>query len=581
MDLSLVILIILIILLTTYLYYRSKQYYNILESFDNNTQSSLSTFYQNSVDSDSYFSNKNMYNGINMPVNSNNSKVDWNGIWINDEQNIYAQFLQNNDVLIIGLSNSFVNDFLSSITSFTPTNSTLRNIKCYANTSIGICKLSNDLLNFTLNEVICNKYVNNNITFSTNNLTGTISSDNSKITLVSKLSGGTPNSIVLNISKRFSYYNSYAKTIVPTINTYPTIPVSNYVYEEEVCPPNTELCRDTVHGLSTTAYNGNYNACGTKGANNVCTNKPKCLFYTPNSGGTVDNIPQCTVNSKVYDYMNYLPLSVQTLTTSSNNLYLCDYLKYFNSSNCNSCIICYVSNLSNAYTLNYEFFGTLPGQNNLTVQADVMDQRLNTPTANMGLLDYYRTAIKTGTNNDNILKALSFTNCLENNNTLDNCKTKCVEYAGKYKSAIGNINLSPCIWRIDKPEGKNLLNSCSFILSTHNNYNAPPKYVEFNVDGSVNLSLFSGGTKQQLMFDKPTVINFHKKGDMYDAVAITANIKTIQGLYLMPSITDKGFFNSNIVQLSNRPSDNGKWLIIGFSINGSLDAYQNINFELK
>jgi hypothetical protein len=550
----------------------------MLESFDNNTQSSLSTFYQSKVDFDSYATNQNMYNGINVPKNNVVNNIDWNGIWVNTEQNIYAQFLQNNDTLIIGLSNSSVDQLTSTpIADFTPSDSTLiSNIKCYINSSIGKCTLSNNLLNFTLKDVICNKYINANINFTTNNLSGTISADNSTITLVTNLLSGAKNTITLTLKKRFSYYDNYAKSIMPTMNTYPTIPLSNYVYEEEICPSGTTPCKDVTHGLGLTTYNGNYNACGTADSNNICTGKPNCLFYK-NANNSVDNIGPCSITTKVYDYMNYLPLSVQTLTVN-NNLYLCDYFKYFNSANCNSCIICYVSNLSNAYTLNYEFFGTQPGQNNLTVQCDEMDQRLNTPST-LGLLSTYRNAIKNNT--ADITKAISFTNCLENNNTLDQCKTICTNYANKFTSSIGNASLSPCIWRIDQPQKNNVLNSCSFILSTHNNYNAPVKYVETNADGTINLSLFPGGTKQQLIFDKATVIKTHTKTgspNTYDAVAITTNIKTSQGLYLVPSISDKGFFNSNIVRLLNKPTDNGKWLIIGFSMNHSLDEYKNITF---
>ena len=98
-----VIFIIIIILSSIYLYMKYTKYNKVLESFDNintvqPTQSSLSTYFQNNVDSDIVY-NSNIYNNPNIdPVLKN---AGWTGIWrSNDDPNFNAAFVQNNDKLL-------------------------------------------------------------------------------------------------------------------------------------------------------------------------------------------------------------------------------------------------------------------------------------------------------------------------------------------------------------------------------------------------------------------------------------------------------------------------------------------------
>ena len=74
----LIILIVLIILSSSYLIYKNLEQQKTLENFDNNINS-LSTFYQNTVDSDDYQNTTNLFNYSEMPkIYKDNG---WNGYW--------------------------------------------------------------------------------------------------------------------------------------------------------------------------------------------------------------------------------------------------------------------------------------------------------------------------------------------------------------------------------------------------------------------------------------------------------------------------------------------------------------------
>ena len=173
MDFLLIFLIILILLSILYLLYRNYQYYRILEKFDNNnTQSSLSTYFQNTVDYDTYATNSNMFNGISAPLPNNLNTSMWNGTWANSSLNIYAIFSQKNDTLIISLSNSSFNNYYSSLNSVTiEEESSILGLECYPNSFIGTGKLSNNLMSFNLTEVICNNYSNTDLNLTPNIIT--------------------------------------------------------------------------------------------------------------------------------------------------------------------------------------------------------------------------------------------------------------------------------------------------------------------------------------------------------------------------------------------------------------------------
>ena len=210
----------------------------------------------------------------------------------------------------------------------------------------------------------------------------------------------------------------------------------------------------------------------------------------------------------------------------------------------------------------------------------MMDQILNNSSSTVGLLPFYRNAIQNNTNKKDVMNALSFTNCIENSSQILNsvqvstCLNTCQGYMSNYKGPIGNEVLKPCVWQINYKTSKNVLNSCPVILSTSQNYNTPMKYAEFNSDGTTSLSLYSGGLKQQLVFDKVNILKENiNNSNTY--VAMTTNLKGSTGLYLIPSTDDAGFFNSKVLRMVNTPPSNGKWLIIGFTLN-NLNELTNI-----
>ena len=110
----------------------------------------------------------------------------------------------------------------------------------------------------------------------------------------------------------------------------------------------------------------------------------------------------------------------------------------------------------------------------------------------------------------------------------------------------------------------------------------PAKYVEVNSDGSTSLSLFKDGTNQQLMLENINIIKPYTSttvsGNTKNAVAITANIKTNNKLYLVPSTDNRGFSNNSyLVRQVATPDSNGKRLIIGFTSNNLNSLIADIN----
>jgi hypothetical protein len=264
--------------------------------------------------------------------------------------------------------------------------------------------------------------------------------------------------------------------------------------------------------------------------------------------------------------------------------------------------------MGDVYTLNYEFFGILGKESALTVQEDIMHKFLN--RKNNGLLHKTRNNILKNSVQEPE-KAVSFTNCLEFNTKSKNSKERinesllcCKIFIREYLRSIRNSLphgkrydhmtdeeedhtkkfhnfLMPAIWQINYnpsgPPSKTITNSCSFSLSTFKHYDTPVKYVEFNKDGTNNLSLYNGGDSQSLVFDSATVI--HKSENTNNTViALTANIRTNNNLFLIPSTDLSGFSNnSHAVSQVREPRKNGKWLIIGLTLNNPEDLLKKLS----
>jgi len=609
MNLLLVIIIILIIIAILYLYFRNIQFYNMLESFDNNTQSSLSTYFQNTVDYDYYQTYKNKFNYSykkehNLKNNANTNKVitapnviyaGWDGIW-SDGNNLHAQFIQKNDVLMIGFSNSsFDNLYYKLSRGYNPPGNNPLNItnpdgdnytdpyyNCPENVFIGLGRLTKDRTVFLLKEIMCNFYINDDLNLKINKLTGKI--ENKTIILYSEPSG---NKITLNFVKPFGdsitkNMNLFKDNSAPLTTLFPEIPTSEYVYEEDWCSLSGGglPCKFQSDGVSDSTYsNLDFNACGKPDSNNICTGKPNCVIFSPAPPG----YSSCQHKVNIHDYMNHYAIKALS-HIEGNNIKVCDYLKYFTSNTCNTCILCYVTDLGDVLTLNYEYHGKLPGQSSLTVQHDIMHKVLN----NKILPDYRKILINNQVNSAQILNAISFTNCLENNHNggtnLERLKQS-VKPAGalakKYQldsSYKYNDKLAPAVWQFNynsNSKNYNTQDSCPIYLSTSINYNTSVKYVNFYNNGKTGLTSHKGGSSQQLFLENIQIIN-NKSKNSGSAIAITANIRVNNRLYLVPDKSTNGFSNNSIsVNLVDEPQENGKWLILGFTLN-TLSDLNNI-----
>ena len=548
-----IILSVIIILTFFYLIYRNNQYNKILESFDNSTQNSLSTFFQNTVDNNS-LNNKNVYNGLNINKDDYNpSKVDWNGIWKDVNGQIYSQIINLNDKILIAFSRTDLQKLLEN-------NDNISSLTCPLNTFIGLGNLNKEKNTFILYKIICNSFFTS---IKENNLSGTIDKSNTNCTL--NIYGYN---MPLNLTKEVSlndqsgnfYKNSlYLHKIAPYITNYPMMHPNKLKYKEFMCK-NSSPCKVTNLGLGDAFDKSNINACGNPISvdNNTCRGTPKCLWYTPAPPGYTT----CESSQQIYDYSNFA--GINTMYNMNNtSLEICDHINLFNVFN--SSILCYITNLGHVQTLNYEFFGTLKNENNLTMQEDLMGKLLNMDN---GLLYKYKKLInKNNLNIDIKLKASSFTNCVElndNSSTIEEISDKCLQTLKKIVSPSKdkNSDLHPCVWSINKNNSNSSINSCPITLATSSLYDTPVKYVEFNDNKTGSLSLYSGGNNQNVYLVNSKIVSIRESNIM-----MTCNIKTNNGLYLIPSLEKSGFSNnSSIINLEKKPEMNGKWLIIGFDL---------------
>lgn len=591
-----ILLILLILILIIYLLYKNLQEYKILENF-----SSKSIEYKKSFDSDDYL-NQNNYTFEGYKKNISNNLHNWNGIWQNIDIPINAQFLQINDKIIIVLGNpNFTQLYNNS------QNGNINSDKCI-NMFIGLGQLNTQQNIFYIKKVLCNMYNNPVLGIGNNNnddtntyFSGTI--NDNIITLIPNISNST-NNIQLNLKESFTngitydslvnypYLNIYAKEIAPFVSAYPIPYKSYYTSSLFQCPDNTKLCVNQTNGLAKTSYfNIKGNACGIPDSqkNNICNNNVTCLINPPTN--PLNNIPACNIQPQINQSINFNSVAMSMNPTDLNNLDICSTLSYFSSNYCNAVILCYISNIGNVQTLNYQFFGSLPNESSLTLQYDTMNNILNNKsTIN---LQKYRNIISSVNGNsiptnmqqlNPIIKGLSFTNCLTNSNItkttdlISNCASTCTKYINNYTSSKSNGNLLPAIWQININKKYNLVNSCGFTLSTFNGYNSPTKFVQCNNDGTINLSLYSGGIDQNLYFDGLNNITEIDPLPNPPFVALTANIRSNNGLYLIPNSSIGGFSNnSHIVSLQNEPEPNSKWLILGFSLNSLNNLTSIIN----
>jgi hypothetical protein len=273
----------------------------------------------------------------------------------------------------------------------------------------------------------------------------------------------------------------------------------------------------------------------------------------------------------------------------NKNLKICDYLEDFVSGKLNSCIICYITDLNDVKTLDYQFFGINNKESNVILQNDYMQSYLNE-----NLFKKYKKLINsTNSNyinffdffsqNNELLKVFSFTNFIENNKDQKTVISQLKNNFNNIKNMINNNNnvinpkLLPCVWQINYNKNlnvtkdSNLSNTCGFTLSTSGKYNNQVKYIEIDENNKVSLSLFPGGINKKLMCENVKIISKSNNLSKNNFIAFTSNIKANNNLYLMPSDYKEGIKNNSTSVTMKEKSDlNGKWLIIGFNI-GSIN----------
>lgn len=581
MNSLIILFIFIIIVLSSYLIYRNYQDYSVLEKFS--TQSSLSTYFKNTIDSDDYQTYTNTFNGMNAPFPKKNinKPAGWNGSWSNNNvrPKIYAQFLQVNDKLIVVLTKLEMTPTSTYVIASNTSDPKCRDI------FIGIASLNKEQKMFRITNVICNSLtvtglgIGNREADIANNkvyFTGTISGNT--ITLLPNPIVST-NPLTLTLDKAYvgfsnqdyPYLSKYMHQISPFLQENPITQPSTFEYTENSCSIGTSLCKDTDHGFNDLSYtdeNG-YNACC-----NDTTKATTCFLntsYTDSSNANL-NIPQCTTTSNMKYYQNY-NAQFYLMEASGSSLKICNSLSYFTTTG-RYAILCYVTNLKNVQTLSYQFFGVKPSESSLTLQYDKMNNKIQDS------LSKYKPPSLTN-------KGLSFTNCLETQSP-----DLCIDAAKKY---IDNIlptkmnDILPTVWEINSKldindKQYNIINSCPFRLNTPiiENQKSVQKYVECNDNGTINLSLYGGGNNQNLYMQDATILQNVLMSDENSNkyYAVTTNIRANNGLYLVPSNNVNGFYNNSTqVSLMKSPEPNGKWLILGFDRRKPLaDVIKNYTF---
>jgi hypothetical protein len=293
------------------------------------------------------------------------------------------------------------------------------------------------------------------------------------------------------------------------------------------------------------------------------------LISKPDLTNFIDNVSKLPIipqdnfekkNGDIYNYMNFMPTNA--LINNGESSYICNYSQYFLKFN--AYIIVYVNNLGNVRTLNNQFFNI--NDNNLVVNYDIMNTYFNDPYKKLNLLNKYRSIINTGTDSDGISNAISLTNCLENNSFNDSsnitspsqlfstCLTNIKNSISKFEQ-INNDKYMPFVWNI------NTSKNCNITINTFKKgYSTPIKYIEYD-EKNLYLSLYNEGLNKQLSLDNSNLLKYDN-----NILLITANIKTLNNNYLVPNDVQGLLKDSSVINLSPTLDANGKWLILGFSL---------------
>lgn len=594
-TLLIILLTVIIICSLFYLININHKENNTLEKFSQ--RNSLSTYFQQTINSDEDTINKyakNRYNGYE--VNTESVEKYWDGNWVlnSEPSNLYFSFLQVNDQLIISISKSI---YLLDSNTIKYTDES-----CSPDTFVGIASLNNNGKYFILNKIVCNNFTND-FDLEENKLYGYIN-NNTTASLSFKLNTNELNynteltSITKN-TENFTYGVGSEYLKLSSFNTPIPQFTNNYNANMDVCYNSTftnssgtvnkkgdlTKCNIVNSGIpnDTTTY-------GTGCAPTASVNNGNCPENSETKKNTcLIRIPDPNVPGSIYTLANY-DLCDTTFDIKRNfnsnlndglynafteNTGLCSSLQSL--SQYNSMIIMYISDLNKVQTLNYEYFGQGPNKSNLTMQSDIstnfMEKILKTLRGYMVSDD-----------DTQLSNALSLTNCFESNNSsgtysaiLNACKT--TYPTSTVSTTIPENGKNPLIWNLSVHNTNS--HACTFSLSSSNLYkknNEWVKYADFNpLENKTNMNLYKGGNNQLLTLENINVVNIDTTNsstiinDSY--ILVSGNLKTSNPKkYLIPSIQKNGFYNnSSSINLQNNVNTKGKWVILGFNLTKESD----------
>lgn len=603
MDTLIIVVLVLVGILSLIYLMRINSLENFLiEKFTQ--RNSLSSYFQSTENS------SNMIDAIYSKNNYNNNHVQkkdyniiennkWNGIWQEDsEQPLYAVFLIVNDNIIFSISKTV----FDLDTPYEPSG----NSECISNSFVGIGSINMDKNRFILKEMLCNNLGDDNYTFAVNDTYGFLNSEFSCTIYTSQ----GESQINFEKTNEFNYSKQSAYLFLSSyIN-----PVPNFKDKYEV---DTDVCRNSTFGSNTQPLKACYineyglpvpggegvrnygTGCsseiqeedGVEMAYNSCSKDlEKTCFIPGESTQTVGDYSKCDTQFEIKrEYQAGLGLGLIKLGDNGNNLKLCSYLDNFYNI-FNSAIIMYVEDLTNVTTLGYEYFGQK--QNSLTSNTDIMQQWLKTNLLNQ-LKD---SLMDENSSNVELERPLRLTNCIENNNSnntyeslLETCQETVENKIKNIKQTSSGNSNNPVVWKLNMTQNSdgnyNNQNSCTFTLSSSEWYVKESrwvKYAEFEpANNKTKLSLFEGGTNQQLFFENAYEISSYTSDTDDTGSDIIGNYTLMSGnlrtsnpkKYLVPSVTYTGFNQkSGIINLQDNVKSNGKWVILGFSLMKNMDT---------
>ncbi len=566
----LVIIFILIIISLIYLYNSYKEEKKIIESFSfplmpQTTQTSLSTYYQPTINSDILQNNKYAFNSVrNVIINKNN---DLNGYW--KSETFYGSFMQNNDLLVLTFNTAKLNKNYSNYTTLQEEEGET----CPLNQFVGICQLNIHRDNFYLRKVLCNTLGTTSLEIINTNpykLSG-ILTDQKTITIYS--AGKSP--IIFTKVGKFSYDNNVSKYInyssfvtpIPSFNSS-TFSVDN------PCPEGYLIASaNDITGINTPLCVKEDKVKNGECISNIVCDDIDCSFSTTdyskcNINNTSKTLKQCdtnlTVTSQISEFAS-LPIY--------NNI--CSSLKSLSigTGNVDSSIICYIKNIGDIQILSYQFWGVgkedscLTTENNHYVQSYVKNFIKKNHKKHLPTSDYFAF--------NNIYYCNDSLNSTFLSDSIASAKKYYSKNHNNINKGIPRTNKLPQCWEIKESYSTS---ACYFTLKTKSSkisYDVE-KYPKFNNDGSTMMSLNDDGVNNELILEDYNELLHDKNKNVYIG---TANIRCNNLLYLSVGNGDKKELNnSKVVQLTSKPAIDGKWMIITFNsknINQLFTSSQN------